>query len=203
MKPVVSKKFRSMGIDSEAPVHMTAACLGEVAACSVRVPTEVLKSRMQTNQVGTETLKSTFRLVKAEKGLPFLGGLYNGYSITIMREIPFALIQFPLYEWGKKVWSRYEEKDEISSIKAALVGSISGGIAAAFTTPLDVVKTRLMIGKDNSGYVYKGALDVVSRMSTVESPKVFLSGIEPRVMWISIGGFVFFGAYESFKSILP
>jgi len=41
MKPVVSKKFRSMGIDSEAPVHMTAACLGEVAACSVRVPTEV------------------------------------------------------------------------------------------------------------------------------------------------------------------
>ena len=108
------------------------------------------------------------------------------------------------------MWSNFRfihttdvEKDQISPIKAALVGSISGGIAAAFTTPLDVVKTRLMIGKDNSGYVYKGAVDVVSRISTFESPKVFLSGIEPRVMWISIGGFVFFGAYESFKSILP
>ncbi|RYY85681.1 hypothetical protein EON63_07045 [archaeon] len=26
--------------------------------------------------------------------------------------------------------------------------------------------------------------------------KVFFAGVEPRVMWISIGGFVFFGAYE-------
>lgn len=32
--------------------------------------------------------------------------------------------------------------------------------------------------------------------------KVFFSGVEPRVMWISIGGFVFFGAYEQAKSLL-
>lgn len=25
-------------------------------------------------------------------------GLYSGFGITLMREIPFALIQFPLYE---------------------------------------------------------------------------------------------------------
>ncbi len=26
--------------------------------------------------------------------------------------------------------------------------------------------------------------------------RVFFAGVQPRVMWISIGGFVFFGAYE-------
>ena len=26
--------------------------------------------------------------------------------------------------------------------------------------------------------------------------RIFFSGIQPRVMWIGIGGFVFFGAYE-------
>ena len=36
--------------------------------------------------------------------------------------------------------------------------------------------------------------------------KVFFAGVEPRVMWISIGGFIFFGAYEQsirlFQSLL-
>lgn len=32
--------------------------------------------------------------------------------------------------------------------------------------------------------------------------RVFFAGVEPRVMWISIGGFVFFGAYEQAKRML-
>jgi solute carrier family 25 S-adenosylmethionine transporter 26 len=30
----------------------------------------------------------------------------------------------------------------------------------------------------------------------------FFAGIQPRVMWISIGGFVFFGAYEQARMVL-
>jgi solute carrier family 25 S-adenosylmethionine transporter 26 len=36
----------------------------------------------------------------------------------------------------------------------------------------------------------------------MEGNRVFFRGIQPRVMWISIGGFVFFGAYETFKKAL-
>ena len=31
---------------------------------------------------------------------------------------------------------------------------------------------------------------------------IFFSGVGPRVTWISIGGFVFFGAYEKAKQTL-
>ena len=31
---------------------------------------------------------------------------------------------------------------------------------------------------------------------------IFFSGVGPRVTWISIGGFVFFGAYEKAKDLL-
>ena len=215
MKPVVSKiqchflgggEEASSSSSSPAVTHMIAASLGESAACLVRVPTEVLKSKMQTNAAGTSSLASTLQLVLSEKdGRAFashiFGGLYRGYGITLMREVPFAFIQFPLYERMKVEWSKFQRRDT-SPLQAASCGSVSGGIAAAFTTPLDVIKTRLMLGADKAGVPYLGAADVVSRVMKEEGRNVLFSGIQPRVMWISIGGFVFFGAYETYRSVL-
>jgi len=183
-------------------VHMTAASIGEAAACLVRVPTEVVKQNMQTTE---SSFVPTLRMILAQKCanpiIPSIfGGLYRGYGVTLMREVPFALIQFPLYERMKVEWSLYQNI-EVSPIQAAACGSFSGGIAGALTTPLDVIKTRLMIGKDKDGLLYKNALDVVVRIIKEEGWRKFLSGIEPRVMWISIGGFVYFGAYENFRAI--
>jgi solute carrier family 25 S-adenosylmethionine transporter 26 len=208
MKPTISKLQRDVLGDKSSPAltHMISASLGEAAACLVRVPTEVVKSKMQTNASGTSTLPSTIKLVLAEKdGRAFassiFGGLYRGYGITLMREVPFAFIQFPLYERLKVEWAKWQGK-ETSPIQAASCGSFAGGVAAALTTPLDVVKTRLMLGADRAGVPYLGAGDVVSRVMNEEGSAVLLSGIQPRVMWISIGGFVFFGAYETYRSML-
>merc|ERR1719491_152168 len=124
--------------------------MGEAAACLVRVPTEVLKQNMQTTQ---SSFMPTLRTILAQKCsnpiVPSLfGGLYRGYGITLMREVPFALIQFPLYERMKVEWSVYQNVVEVSPLQAAACGSFSGAIAGALTTPLDVVKTRLILGKD-------------------------------------------------------
>ena len=208
MKPTVSKLQTAYLGENSSPAltHMISASIGEAAACLVRVPTEVVKSKMQTNAAGASTLKSTVQLVLSEKdGRAFassiFGGLYRGYGITLMREVPFAFIQFPLYERFKVEWGKTQGY-ETSPIQAATCGSISGGIAAGLTTPLDVIKTRLMLGSDKNGVPYKGARDIVERLLKEEGSSILLSGIQPRVMWISIGGFVFFGAYESYRSYL-
>jgi len=208
MKPIVSNRQRDLVGEGNSPAltHMIAASCGEAAACLVRVPTEVVKSKMQTNAHGTTTLPSTIKLVLAERdgrafGSSIFGGLYRGYGITLMREVPFAFIQFPLYERLKVEWAARQGK-ETSPIQAASCGSFAGGVAAALTTPLDVVKTRLMLGADKAGVPYLGAGDVISRVMKEEGQAVLLSGIQPRVMWISIGGFVFFGAYETYRSML-
>jgi solute carrier family 25 S-adenosylmethionine transporter 26 len=44
----------------------------------------------------TETIRGTYK-----EGGNRLGSFYKGFGITIMREIPFSLIQFPLYEFMK------------------------------------------------------------------------------------------------------
>lgn len=203
-KPIVLSWQESVGLeDKPALSHMVAASMGESIACLVRVPTEVIKSKMQTTS--TATLGKTFELVFQETHgsalSSFTGGLYRGYGITLMREIPFAMIQFPLYEYFKVYWGE-QRGSLVNPIQAAACGSLSGGIAAAVTTPLDVVKTRLMLGADKDGKQYMNAADVIRRTMQQEGAGAFLSGIQPRVMWISIGGFVFFGAYEGFKKTL-
>lgn len=201
MKPIFSERFGFQDHTS----HMAAACIGEAAACLVRVPTEVIKAKMQTSQPKL-SLSNTVSAVLAEKHSGsfmsgILGGLYRGYGITLFREIPFAMIQFPLYERSKKEWSQ-QQGEPVGPFQAATCGSLSGAIAAGITTPLDVIKTRLMLGADSQGRQYKGVTDVATRILNTEGHMVFWSGVQPRVMWISIGGFVFFGAYEAAKATL-
>jgi hypothetical protein len=49
------------------------------------------------------------------------------------------------------------------------VGAASAGaIAAAVTSPLDIIKTRIQVGSD-----YKGAVDAARRIWTEEGPRAF------------------------------
>jgi solute carrier family 25 S-adenosylmethionine transporter 26 len=178
----------------EAVVHMLSASLGELLACLLRVPTEVVKQRMQTQ--GAATFFGVVKKVHQSAGIK---GFYAGFSATIMREIPFSLIQFPLYEAAKRNLRESTHND--SSIAAALCGSASGAIAAAATTPMDVAKTRLMLGADKHGVAYRGFASTLSRVYKEGGVRLLFAGVVPRVTWIGIGGFVFFGAYERMRAI--
>ena len=56
------------------------------AACLVRVPTEVIKTRMQTATYGNLAGSSyaAAKLVLSREGLR---GFYRGFGITVMREV--------------------------------------------------------------------------------------------------------------------
>lgn len=198
--------------------HMISASIAEIVACLIRVPTEVVKQRMQAGQgasinaviqdVLSSNNKSNANHVESHN-VKFrnISKFYSGFGITIMREIPFSLIQFPLYEFFKGLVSQHRRDrgfgdTSVHSYESAMFGSLSGGIAAAATTPLDVLKTRMMLGSDAKGVPYLGVRDTLTRIMNEEGPRTLFSGVGPRVMWISIGGFVFFGAYEKAKSVL-
>ena len=177
--------------------HMFSSSLGEIAACTVRVPAEVIKQRTQTGLTNS-SYNTLLILLKNKNGEGILRNLYIGYNTTIMREIPFNCIQFPLYEFFKKKWASYQNNSSIlKPWQGAICGSIAGGIAAALTTPLDFIKTRLMLS-DKSIPAFR----LVKTIWVEEGPLVFFSGIGPRTVWISAGGAIFLGMYETVKYAL-
>lgn len=206
------------------------------AACVVRVPTEVVKTRSQTSAFGGTSAISS--LISARKTFEAEGfsGFYRGFGITVMREvcfffsdfwnnipsfhnifyltwvpqIPFTSIQFPLYEIFKQQISRRLGRKPLAH-EAAICGSVAGGIAAASTTPLDVMKTRIMLDMRvcdyfkkyhaeyltfQAGAVHRSFSSYFWEIYRAGGIKALFSGAMPRTLWISAGGAVFLGVYE-------
>lgn len=133
--------------------------------------------------------------------------LYRGAGITIAREIPFTVLQFTMWEsmkeaYGKRYLRTAETASSIAEMQipastSAMFGSVAGAIAAGLTTPLDVIKTRVMLARRGDGGVDAPVrLKEVVRGIAREGPGAFWRGITPRVTWIGIGGAVFLGSYQ-------
>ncbi|KAK6332320.1 S-adenosylmethionine transporter [Orbilia brochopaga] len=196
---------RYLGGDGAAVAAMAAGAVGEVAACTVRVPVEVVKQRAQAQATGQGkggSVAAVRYVVGLGRDRGFWGvwrEVYRGYGVTITREIPFTIIQFPLWEVLKRGMVRWREGGErrATAVESAVCGSVAGGVAAALTTPLDVLKTRMMLADKSQSMV-----SMLARIVGEEGVRTLLSGIGPRVMWISAGGAVFLGAYTGAANAL-
>ncbi|KAH7860449.1 hypothetical protein Vadar_013542 [Vaccinium darrowii] len=177
-----------------AVAHLTAGAIGGVAASLIRVPTEVVKQRMQTRQFASAP--DAVRLIVSREGFK---GLYAGYGSFLLRDLPFDALQFCLYE-QLRIGYKLAAKRDLSDPENAIIGAFAGALTGAITTPLDVIKTRLMI--QGSANQYKGIFDCVQTIVKEEGPPALLKGIGPRVLWIGIGGSIFFGVLESTKRFL-
>ncbi|XP_065910060.1 mitochondrial S-adenosylmethionine carrier protein-like [Dysidea avara] len=194
----VTKKFlinRTPGYMTPV-VFMVAASVGEVTTALVRVPFEMVKQRAQANLHLTP-----YKILRQILQTQGFRGLYQGYFNHISREIPFSLLQFPLWEGFKQLWS-YHQGSAVDPWQGAICGAAAGGIAAAATTPFDVAKTRVMLAMKNSAELKFNMWQLLVQIFRQEGFRGLFAGIVPRVTAISMGGFVFFGAYDKSKKLL-
>lgn len=122
-------------------------------------------------------------------------GIYRGFGATILREIPFSFIQFPLWEYFKANWTETTGLP-LGPHCVALCGALAGGIAAGITTPLDVAKTRIMLAEQNETKAQKNPIQILKKIYKERGVKGIFAGFAPRILWITLGGAVFFGFYD-------
>jgi len=192
--------------------NILASSIGECMAVLVRNPFELIKQNMQVGNY--DSIISSIKAIKQREG--FIG-FYRGYFTTIMREIPFSVIQFPLYEKIKREVIKnnnknqkmknpnFTENENLSFKHAAFCGSLAGSIAATITTPIDVVKTKIMTYQLQNSEIEKGNR-IINTVKMIynenRSLKDFFKGFQWRVLFISVGGICFFGTNEQIKKLL-
>lgn len=103
-------------------------------------PMELLKIRVQLEGKRPLAEQRPLGAIMRELGLR---GMYKGTSATLLRDVPFSFLFFPLY--ANIVEALKDEAGNASLLSQLFAGSVAGGVSSGAVTPLDVIKTRLQM----------------------------------------------------------
>ncbi|XP_072571370.1 solute carrier family 25 member 55a isoform X2 [Paramormyrops kingsleyae] len=114
-----------------------------------------------------------------------LRGLYRGLGATLMRDVPFSVVYFPLFAHLNRLGQ--SSPSENSPFYWSFVsGCLAGCTAAVAVNPCDVVKTRLQsLNKGANEESYRGVMDCISKILRKEGPSAFLKGAGCRALIIA------------------
>lgn len=224
-------------------VHSAASALAELVSCAILTPAEVIKQNAQMVGAGAGDSNKNKQSATAQTLRRFRGNplaLWRGYGALAGRNLPFTALQFPMFEhfkagiqgWRARRWraqgrtgkgrADYEPTLFESGCTTALAAGSAGSIAAVVTTPVDVVKTRIMLAAsksepdgraDGGGGGVKGkVVDALGAARNSKHKSSWAVGREVvaehgwkglwrggalRAAWTMLGSGLYLGVYES------
>ncbi|XP_062566383.1 kidney mitochondrial carrier protein 1-like [Saccostrea cucullata] len=194
--------------DETLPINVLCGVVAGVVGSVVSNPTDVLKVRMQaqTENGSRETFTQAFTKIFKQEGIP---GLWRGVSPTAQRAAIVAGVILPAYDISKLQLLNLNMEDCMAT--HFLASFIAGVIGAVFSTPIDVVKTRMMNQRRykpsvlKSGIealpIYKSSMDCLFQTIKTEGPCALYKGFCPT--WVRLGPWnvIFFLMYEQLKKV--
>ncbi|CAD98526.1 mitochondrial carrier protein, 4 transmembrane domain [Cryptosporidium parvum Iowa II] len=175
---------------------MQISLISELLSSLFRAPFEVIKQNIQV------------------RNKSFLGHFYTNYSLfrhclnfnkitaSLIRDIPFSIIQFSLWEKLNRTGDGVlGEKCNFKDLLSGISGGISGAIAALITSPADNIRTYIFTkAKTRSSNV--SILSAIKTIYGLNGIKSFYIGSFLRALWLTIGGIIYFGCYQLCNSAL-
>lgn len=197
------------GVPNATACSAVAAGVAESFACLLRVPAESMKMRLQTRQ--DATFLQACRRCYSTGGIP---AFYRGLGATVLLDVPFALLQYPIYEAAKNFFCEHRLaaagscSSEVASAPEAslsmptvldgvLAGAVAGAVAGCVTTPLDVVRTRHVLSPLNRESLGRSFLDTAEAILKTDGTRGLFRGCIPRTLYMCAGGAVYLGTYSA------
>mmetsp|Transcript_7960 Transcript_7960/g.29791 ORF Transcript_7960/g.29791 Transcript_7960/m.29791 type:complete len:219 (-) Transcript_7960:121-777(-) len=180
----------------EIPFYKRVLAGGTAGSISIVMmnPTDVIKTRMQAFS-GSASIPQLVRDVYVVEGLP---GFWRGWSPNVARCFVGNAAEIGCYD-GFKNWLLSSKVMQDGPLAHFAASAGAGIVSAIFSTPVDVVKTRLMnqSGTSLQGLPkYKGVVDAFLNIPKNEGFGAFYLGFYPLAMRKIVWTVVYFMAYE-------
>lgn len=179
---------------------------GSAGACQVVFtnPLEIVKIRLQMQGEVAKTMENAPKrsAIWIVRNLGLVG-LYKGATACLARDVPFSAIYFPTYAHLKKDYFGEGPNKRLGVGQLLIAGAIAGMPAAYFTTPFDVIKTRLQTEAKLGHTSYTGLRHAASTIFKEEGFKAFFKGGPARIFRSSPQFGCTLAAYEFLHNVFP
>ena len=181
-----------------------AAAQARVVAVMCFSPVEFLRTKVQAciGQPGSNSAMDLFKRVLRDEG--FLS-MWRGASATLLRDVPFSMIYFTLYEMNKNfLLPEGERNSHWKTFGYSFVnGAACGAIATCATHPFDIVKTQLQsyeriksVDNVKVAKVYTTMRATKAIASEYGLRGLFTIGLSPRLAKVMPASAIMIGTYE-------
>lgn len=178
----------------------TAGAMGNIISSAVMVPKELITQRMQVGAKG-RSWEVLLQILEKDG----IMGLYAGYFATLLRNLPAGVLSYSSFEYLKAAVLSKTNSDKLEPIQSVCCGALAGAISATLTTPLDVVKTRLMTqvhgeaANKVSAVMYSGVSATIKQILQEEGWIGLTRGMGPRVLHSACFAAIGYFAFETAK----
>ncbi|NWQ69412.1 SCMC1 protein, partial [Neopipo cinnamomea] len=157
-------------------------------------PLDRLKVMMQVHGSKSNKINiaSGFKQMLKEGGVR---SLWRGNGVNVVKIAPETAIKFWAYEQYKKILTRDDGK--LGTVERFVSGSLAGATAQTSIYPMEVLKTRLAVGKTGQ---YSGMFDCAKKILKREGLKAFYKGYIPNILGIIPYAGIDLAVYELLKS---
>lgn len=217
IKLTVNDLIRGIGSNKDGSIAMKWEILAGLSAGACQVvftnPLEIVKIRLQMQGGAAKNLSPgqiPHKKLSAGQIIKQLGvkGLYKGASACLLRDVPFSAIYFPTYANLKHYLFNFDPSDpnkkhSLSTWQLLVSGAMAGAPSAFFTTPADVIKTRLQIESKGGEVKYRGIAHAFRVILKEEGPSAFFKGSLARVFRSSPQFGFTLASYEFLQKMFP
>lgn len=178
--------------------HASSGVLATVASDAVFTPMDTVKQRLQLTSSPYTGVSHCVRTVFRDEGLR---AFFVSYRTTVLMNAPYTAVHFSTYEAAKRMLGDLAADEESLAVHAT-AGAAAGALAAAITTPLDVVKTQLQcqgvcgcerFSSSSIGDVFR---TIIKRDGYIG----LMRGWKPRMLFHAPAAAICWSTYEASKS---
>ncbi|KAI7868950.1 mitochondrial carrier domain-containing protein [Spinellus fusiger] len=194
---VQSSRFADSVLYDTSPLW--AGAIARITAATMVSPLELFRTRLQAAN-GTQSVIDVWNTVVSMVKRDGISSLWRGLKVTLLRDAPFSAFYWMGYESVKRELESVSgyQRNTFSNLQTSFIaGASSGMVAAALTTPFDLIKTQRQL----SSVKNVSTVQMIHTIISQEGYRGLFRGVTPRVMRIAPGCAIMISSYEFGKLV--